>query len=114
MKIYPTILTPGTLEITELFEIAGTAGVPTNLNVGVAGFPDGLRHPAEGMAAHDQDEISIILDGSFLLETKDGEHLCKSGDVIHIPAGEDHASTAQGNSKVFYVLFGENYNLGKE
>ncbi len=114
MKIYPTILTPEMLEINELFEIAGMAGAPTNLNVGVAGFPDGLRHPAEGMAAHDQDEISIILDGSFLLETKDGQYLCKIGDVIHIPAGEDHASTAQGNSKVFYVLFGENHNLGKE
>ena len=106
MKIYPTEITSGTIEIAELFEITGKEMGNINLNVGVAGIPDGVRHPKEGMSAHDQDEISIILEGSFLLETSEGEFSCKVGDVIHIPAGENHASTASGNGKVFYVLFG--------
>lgn len=106
MKLYHTKFTPGELEIAELFELVGKEMTPANLNVGVAGFPDGLRHPAEGMAAHEQDEISIILEGNFLLETPDGQYECRAGDVIHIPAGEEHASTAADNGKVFYVLFG--------
>ncbi len=106
MKIYPTELTSGTLDISELFEITGKEMSNIKLNVGVAGFPDGLRHPTKGLAAHDQDEISIILEGEFQLETNKGKFCCKAGDVIHIPAGEEHATTATNNSKVFYVLFG--------
>lgn len=109
MKIYPTKFTPGTLEITELFNLIGDDVTPhhkANLNVGVAGFEDGVRHPVDGMASHEQDEISIILEGEFLLETPDGKSKCQVGDVIHIPAGEEHASTAFNNGRVFYVLFG--------
>lgn len=106
MKIYPTNFTSDTVEITELFKITAAERKPANLDVGVAGFPEGLRHPPEGMSAHVQDEISIILDGGFVLETKEGKYECKAGDVIHIPAGEEHASTAIGYGKVFYVLFG--------
>jgi len=109
MKLYPTKFTPGTLEISELFELIGEEdrrGATTNLKVGVAGFQDGVRHPLEGMAAHDQDEISIILEGDFLLETPEGKCKCRTGDVVHIPAGEEHASTAFENGRVFYVLFG--------
>lgn len=109
MKLFPTTFTPGILEITELFELVGkdaAEGVAANLKVGVAGFQDGVRHPLEGMAAHDQDEISIILEGDFLLETPEGKSKCGIGDVVHIPAGEEHASTAFENGRVFYVLFG--------
>ena len=109
MKIYPTKFTPDILEITELFSLIGenvSKYNTANLNVGVAGFQDGIRHPVDGMAAHEQDEISIILEGDFLLETSDGKSKCQVGDVIHIPAGEEHASTAFNNGRVFYVLFG--------
>lgn len=106
MNIYPTKLTPGKLKITELFEISGQKITPANLNVGVAGFQDNVRHPLEGMSVHDQDEVSIILEGEFLLETAEGKYKCRAGDVIHIAAGEEHASTAFENGKVFYVLFG--------
>lgn len=106
MKIYPTEITYGTLDIRELFEITGQEGQADKISVGIAGFPNGLRQPETGMTAHDQDEISIILEGSFAVETTAGEFFCKSGDVIHIPAGEEHASTASQNGKVFYVLFG--------
>lgn len=108
MNIYPTRITSGMVDIVELFEITGKEmpGGSINLKVGVAGFPDRLRHPPEAMAAHDQDEISLILEGHFMLETPQGGFSCNTGDVIHIPAGEEHASTAIGNGKVFYVLFG--------
>ncbi len=110
MKIYQPQFTPDTLEIIELFELISEAmpdGVSGNiLKVGVAGFPDGHRHPETGMSAHEQDEISIILEGDFLLETREGKSKCRTGDVIHLPAGEEHASTAYDNGRVFYVLFG--------
>ncbi len=108
MNIYSAEISSGELDIAELFAITGKeiSGGGINLKVGVAGFPDGLRQPAKGLATHEEDEISIILEGSFLLETAEGEFFCKSGDVIHIPAGEAHASTACGTGKVFYVLFG--------
>jgi quercetin dioxygenase-like cupin family protein len=58
------------------------------------------------LAAHEQDEISVILSGSFVLHGETGDIQCEAGDVIHIPAGEAHASTAVGDSSVFYVLYG--------
>ncbi|MCF8475088.1 MAG: cupin domain-containing protein [Emcibacter sp.] len=106
MNIYPSDITSDDVEITELFKIIGLKEKPADLVVGIAGFPEGLRHPPEGMSVHEQDEISIILDGGFFIETIEGKHECKTGDVIHIPAGEAHASTAFGYGKVFYVLFG--------
>lgn len=106
MRIYKTEITSGTLDISELFEITGKEMGNIKLNVGVATFPDGLRHPRGGMSAHDQDEISIILNGKVLLETQKGYFSCETGDVIHIPAGEEHASIAIDKTKVFYVLFG--------
>lgn len=108
MNIYSAEIASGALDIVELFEITGRkmsdGGI--SLKVGAAGFPDGLRHPADGMAAHEQDEISLILEGDFLLETAEGAVSCTVGDIIHIPAGEQHASTAIGHGRVFYVLFG--------
>ena len=106
MKVYSTKhLSTDSLDIAELFDIAGQ-GQPRDLQVGVAGFPLGLRHPEQSMAAHEQDEISIILEGEFNVETEAGTVLCKPGDVTFIPAGEAHASSSSTGGKVFYVLFG--------
>lgn len=105
MNLYPTNFTPDKFEISELFEIAGKETTSASLKVGVASFKDDERHPQEGMSVHEQDEISIILEGKFLLETREGKCKCRAGDVIHIPAGEEHASTAYDNGKVFYILF---------
>lgn len=106
MKIYSTgNITTDSLDIAELFEICGQQKT-CDLQVGFAGFPLGLRHPPEEMAAHDQDEISIIIEGQFDVETAAGKVGCKKGDVIHIPAGEAHASSSSTGGKVFYVLYG--------
>ncbi|GAA6153802.1 cupin domain-containing protein [Pseudoteredinibacter isoporae] len=106
MKIYPTRnISTDSLDIAELFTLCGKQK-SHDLQVGVAGFPMALRHPAKGMAAHEQDEISIILEGEFTLETEEGVFTCKAGDVTYIPAGEAHASSSSTGGKVFYVLFG--------
>lgn len=107
MKVYSTgNITTDSLDIAELFDICGL-GKQADLQVGFAGFPLGLRHPGEGMAAHEQDEISIIIEGEFELETEAGKIMCKVGDVTYIPAGEAHASRSPTGGKVFYVLFGQ-------
>jgi quercetin dioxygenase-like cupin family protein len=74
------------------------------LQWGVATFPPGQRHPAEGMSQHAGIEISLILEGAFSIETESGTRRIGADSIVTIPAGQAHATTALVNSRVFYLL----------
>ena len=75
-------------------------------SIGVATFKSGMRHPEQGLACHEQHEISFIIEGSFDLHTEEGTTVVEAGQLVYLMAGEQHATTAKGNGKVYYVLYG--------
>lgn len=93
----------GELAIEGLGELASRG--KAKMKWGMASFPPGLRHPAEGMSRHAGTEVSLILEGAFSVETAGGVQTAEAGTVSVIPPGEGHATTALVNSRVFYILF---------
>jgi quercetin dioxygenase-like cupin family protein len=104
MRIEPIEWQTGMVDIRALasFEAAGE----TVIQAGIASFPKGVRHPATGLSAHKGTEVSLIIDGSFEVETADGISRVDGNNLVVIPAGEGHATTALADSRVFYILFG--------
>jgi quercetin dioxygenase-like cupin family protein len=76
------------------------------IDVGTASFPPGVRFPETGFSVHEQHEVSLLLEGEFVLETLEGTHIVKAGQMIHFLPGEQHAATAVSEARVFYILFG--------
>lgn len=76
------------------------------VDVGIATFPRDIRYPETGYSAHEQHEVSLVLSGEITLETKSGLHVAKTGGVIHMAPGEQHAVIAKCHAQVFYVLLG--------
>ncbi len=75
--------------------------------IGTATFAAGQRIPeVEGMSCHDEDEVSLILEGKLALETEIENVICEAGDLIHLPAGTAHASVALEDSKIYFMLLG--------
>lgn len=77
-----------------------------NASFGVATFEAGTRHPEREMTAHDQHEISYIIEGRLKLFTEQGVTEVEPGQVVWLEANEKHASTAIEDGKVFWVLYG--------
>lgn len=94
----------GELDVRTLVSLVGKDAAV--LQVGIATFPPGIRSPAEGLTAHEHTEVSVILEGEFQVELADGPRSVRKDDLVVIPAGEGHASTALTNARVFYILFG--------
>jgi mannose-6-phosphate isomerase-like protein (cupin superfamily) len=76
------------------------------IDVGIASFPASVRSPESGFSVHEQHEVSFVLEGEFILETPDESQTVKAGQLVHFGPGEQHASTAVCESRVYYVLFG--------
>lgn len=75
--------------------------------IGTVAFKAGQRIPeGNGKSKHDQDEVSVILDGEIILETETGNKTLGSGTLIHIPAGVEHSSVAKEDTKIFFMLIG--------
>ncbi len=77
------------------------------IDVGVASFTSGCRSPESGFSVHEQHEISLLLEGEFILETPEESRIVRAGQLIHFQPGEQHASTATRDSRVYYILFGQ-------
>ena len=76
-------------------------------SIGTVTFKAGQRVPeGEGRSTHDQDEVSIILDGKITLETEDKNLTLEKGALVHIPAGVPHSSVAVEDTKVYFMLIG--------
>lgn len=82
-------------------------GGKASASYGMASFPAGIRHPAEGFSAHEGTEISFILDGEFDVETPEGTVTVAKNSLVVIPAGEPHATRATAPGRVAYFLITE-------
>jgi len=80
---------------------------PTATTYGMASFPEGVRHPAEGYSIHAGTEISFILDGEFDVETPDGVTRVTRDHLVVIPAGQPHATLTRAAGRVAYFLVTE-------
>ncbi len=83
-----------------------TAESDACIQFGVAHFKKGTRQPVDGLTAHEESEISLVLQGSFSLETENGLEELGRGDLIVIPADTPHAATALEDARVYFVLVG--------
>src|SRR3546814_3053583 len=90
MRIIPMQWDDAVVQIENLGEKIASGRVTTTY--GMAAFPVGVRHPAEGFSAHAATEISFILDGEFDVETPEGVLHVGRDSLVVIPAGEPHRS----------------------
>jgi quercetin dioxygenase-like cupin family protein len=56
-------------------------------NVAIINFDKGIRNK---LHTHGSDQILIVTDGEGIVATKESHHKVTCGDVILIPAGEQH------------------------
>jgi quercetin dioxygenase-like cupin family protein len=72
----------------------------TNFNFGVVSFGAGSRNK---MHRHTSDQILIVTDGTGVVATPSEERTVTAGDVILIPAGEDHWHGAPGDTPMAHI-----------
>jgi quercetin dioxygenase-like cupin family protein len=75
-------------------------GEMTNMNFGVVSFASGARNK---MHRHTSDQILIITEGTGVVATPSEERTVSAGDVILIPAGEDHWHGAPGSTSMSHI-----------
>jgi len=76
-------------------------------SIGTVAFTAGQRVPEDGgRSTHEQDEVSIIIDGKITLETEHEQLTLETGALVHIPAGVPHASLALEDTRVYFMLIG--------
>lgn len=84
--------------------IEATLAGGSAVQIGTVHFLSGQRAPETGSAAHEEREISVILEGELEVISGGVRHVVGPGDLVDIPAGEAHYSTALSDSKVVYML----------
>jgi len=72
----------------------------TNMNFGVVSFGAGARNK---MHRHTSDQILIITEGTGVVATNSEERSVSAGDVVLIPAGEDHWHGAPGETSMAHI-----------
>jgi quercetin dioxygenase-like cupin family protein len=72
----------------------------TSLNFGVVHFGAGARNK---MHRHTSDQILIVTAGTGVVATNDEEQTVTAGDVILIPANEDHWHGAPGDTPMAHI-----------
>ncbi len=75
--------------------------------IGTVAFKAGHRVPPDGgRSAHEQHEVSLILEGRITLETAARTTTLAAGSLVHIPAGVAHASVALEDTRIYFMLIG--------
>jgi quercetin dioxygenase-like cupin family protein len=72
----------------------------SSLNFGVVSFGAGARNK---MHRHTSDQILIITEGTGVVATNDEEKTVSAGDVVLIPANEDHWHGAPGATAMAHI-----------
>ena len=72
----------------------------TNMNFGVVSFGSGARNK---MHRHTSDQILIITEGTGVVATDQEERTVTVGDVVLIPAGENHWHGAPGDTPMSHI-----------
>jgi quercetin dioxygenase-like cupin family protein len=72
----------------------------TNLNLGIVSFSAGSRNKFH---KHTSDQILIITEGTGVVATDNEQATVTQGDIIIIPAGENHWHGAPGNTAMAHI-----------
>jgi quercetin dioxygenase-like cupin family protein len=68
-----------------------------------------LQHDAPGKEhrthSHPTDETLIIVAGALTVYADGVEHVCRKGDVIDLPGGTLHGSTASPEGAIYLISF---------
>jgi quercetin dioxygenase-like cupin family protein len=101
-----TLVYPDGQEILrELVNISVTPEV--GFTFGTAYFPAGTRVPEEGLSAHSGFEVSLMIAGELDVFAGGVTTRLKAGDLVNLPPGEEHHSTALTDVKLIYVQVGK-------
>jgi quercetin dioxygenase-like cupin family protein len=71
-----------------------------NFNFGIVNFSAGSRNK---MHRHTSDQILIVTEGTGTVATEHEEAIVTEGDIILIPAGEDHWHGAPGDTPMTHI-----------
>jgi len=66
-------------------------------------IPPGVRVPEKGMGKHNEDEYSIILQGTLKTESGGKEYRVRAGDATYIPKDEPHYAINDGDEDCIIV-----------
>ena len=77
------------------------------LEIGTGLLKAGTRMPDSGVTAHPRREVTLILEGS--LSTTSGGRTVRlgAGDVISIPANQEHHSIVHEETRLLWMFLGE-------
>jgi len=100
VKVFPAILTDD-----------GDADVAdhgaTRCRTIISSFAAGLRIPETGFSTHDVTEISLILSGTFDLESGGERARLNAGDLVVVPPGEPHFFHVRADTRIFTLTIGD-------
>lgn len=71
-----------------------------SLNIGVVSFSAGSRNKFH---KHSADQLLIVTEGTGIVATDDEERIVTAGDMILIPAGENHWHGAPGATPMAHI-----------
>jgi quercetin dioxygenase-like cupin family protein len=71
-----------------------------NFNFGIVNFSAGSRNK---MHSHTSDQILIVTEGTGTVATEQEERTVTEGDIILIPAGENHWHGAPGETPMTHI-----------
>lgn len=72
----------------------------SDLSIDYVHYPKGIRNK---LHTHANDQVLIIINGHGIVATKEEKYSVKEGDVIHIPAGEEHWHGATKDSDFTHI-----------
>ncbi|BBE34350.1 cupin domain-containing protein [Sphingosinicella microcystinivorans] len=100
MKVVPSIL--ASEAVRDLVDHGGV-----RCRTIVSSFAAGLRVPEDGFSVHDVTEISLILSGSFDLESGGELTRLNEGDLVMVPPGEPHFFHVRADTRIFTLTIGD-------
>ena len=77
-----------------------------SVQIGKVVFGENARIPAEGYAAHKEDEYTCVLRGTIAFGTEEGTCHLHPGDLHYLPRGVGHwcQSVDSGEGELLYIL----------
>ncbi len=72
----------------------------SNFNFGIVSFSAGSRNK---LHRHTSDQLLIVTEGTGIVATESEERTVSAGDVILIPAGENHWHGAPGSTPMAHI-----------